>query len=157
MNFILQLRTLKSGSLVITVPLYIRILMLLMAGIVFAASFFSSFSAGSIAVIVILLLAACYEERWHFDRQNQQLSFRFGLLFLAKKVEMPFATIRDIVIENFTKRRSLGKSTTYYRLVLYSTDEQRLIIESVVQNKLSKLTDMGKAIATTVGKELTIS
>ena len=95
----------KSDELyVLTIPLFNRILILLFA-LAVSATFLvdSTFSTLPIIIIVILLFSACYKESWTFDKENKEVIYGFGLLFLYKKIKVSFDLIEKFHIQGFIK------------------------------------------------------
>ncbi len=140
---------------------------------------------GGTVVLLIVLLAGLYEERWVLDVKKQELRFRFGLFFLARTIKLPFAEIEGIELERFYKGRSPGtlspdpaeakpggiisqglglarifQPKPYINLVLNLKDglhnSNRLIVESVKEKQSDRLKHTGKAFADCLGLELRV-
>jgi hypothetical protein len=145
-----------DGSIVISVPLLLRLGMVALALILFASATLSpesgkGFSPGLLVALLIALLGALYEERWTFDRPNRTVQFRFGLVFLARRVRVPFDQVESLVVERFVKGKIPGAAEAegpensgqerraYYNLVLYLTNGGRLVVETVKGRNMRKI------------------
>ena len=113
MGFSLSRRTAKDGTLVLGLPIRIRILMGIIAlAIVLGALLPGSegspagLGAGGIVLLLIVVLGLFYEERWTFDPGARSLSFKFGLVFAGKTMRVPFDSVESLAIEEFAKGRA---------------------------------------------------
>jgi len=156
MGFTLVSTKKADGSIVISVPLLLRLGMVALAVILFASALLTpesgkGFSPGLLVALLIALLGALYEERWTFDRPNRAVQFRFGLIFLARRVRVPFDQVESLAVERFVKGKIPAAGETegtenpgqerraYYSLVLYLTNGGRLVVETVKGRNIQKI------------------
>ncbi len=98
---------------------WFRILFLAFAAII-AVGIYSTASEGmdgSFAVPFIItafcIAAALYEESWTFDRENKNVEYKHGLIFLNRKISMPFNEIENLELNIFLRgNRSDGEIDT---------------------------------------------
>jgi hypothetical protein len=102
------------------------------------------FSPVEAIVIALCVLAACYEERWSLDDTARTVSFRLGLVFLAKTKKIPVDDIAEIRIETFEK----GFRKTSWTRVSIAFDDGRipLVVETMPTKKAAKLTAFAERI-----------
>ncbi|MDA8411575.1 MAG: hypothetical protein M0001_14465 [Treponema sp.] len=95
MDLPLVLARRKDGSLVYRIPIWFRIVMALIFAAVGAAIFVGGSAPGTIGwiVLIVLLLALLYRETWIFDPAKKEISHRFGLWILSKKVVIAMGDI----------------------------------------------------------------
>ncbi len=156
-----------AGALTFSVPASTR---LVFGGIALAVAGSAVVSAGSagadaanlsglaaalggpgLAVLAVAALAALYEERWTFDPAARAATFRFGLVFLAKRRTIDFAALETVEVETFVKGirpgaetesetedvpesrglRRLFRKKRYASLAIYTTDAERLVVDTV--------------------------
>ncbi len=156
MGFTLVSTKKADGSIVISVPLLLRLGMVALAVILFASATLTpetgkGFSPGLLVALLIALLGALYEERWTFDRPRTTVQFRFGLVFLARRVRVPFNQVEALAVERFVKGKIPGavedtgpgtsnhERRAYYSLVLYLANGGRLVVETVKGRNLEKI------------------
>ena len=148
MGFTLVSTKKADGSIVISVPLILRLGMVALALILFGSAILTpeagkGFSPGLLVALLIALLGSLYEERWTFDRPNKTVQFRFGLVFLARRVRVPFEQVKSLEVERFFRGTIPGAAEaegqgnpgqdrrSYHSLVLYLTNGNRLVVETV--------------------------
>jgi len=110
MEISLVLRETKAGRLVYSIPLWYRIVMVLIALVIGAAVGLYAAKKRALAWVVMALsvLAAFYEERWTLDSEAGRLTHRFGLLFLAKSVFIPVERIEGFRLRAFVRGTNPG-------------------------------------------------
>lgn len=110
MDIPLVLRKGKDGKLVYTIPLWYRLVMLLIGGVLAGAILVAgdSPSAFEWIALAIVALAALYEERWTLDPATSFLTHRFGLVFAARKVTIPFSRIEGFRLRAFVRGTAPG-------------------------------------------------
>lgn len=107
----LSFRNRKGGALEASVPRLSRTALGVVCATLAAVGFAEAdggFSLGpaGIAAFAVAALALLYEERWTFDPASASIRFRFGLLFAAKTVSVPFADAEAVAVETFLKGRA---------------------------------------------------
>lgn len=118
----------------------------------------------TIILLILLLAGSLYEERWTFDPGTRTISFRFGLLFLAKTMRVSFDRVDEISVERAVRgkvqhqqkqekqprpQNGIGRffrPKVFINLVLYLKDSERLIIESGNARKEEQLINLKKQI-----------
>lgn len=155
MELLLTSKRSKTGALVLHIPLALRISILAIGLIIIAASLIPSSDGAqshlgvtTVLLCIVLLLGALYEERWTFDPATRAIKFRFGLLFLAKTMSIPYDQVDEIRVERAMKgtmqplneQTEPTKPTTglfrlfqpkvFINLVLYLNHAERVVIES---------------------------
>ena len=110
MEISLVLRETKAGRLVYSIPLWYRIVMVLIALVIGASVWVTGGSPGALSWVVMALsvLAAFYEERWILDKEAGRLTHRFGLLFLARSVFIPVERIEGFRLRAFVRGTNPG-------------------------------------------------
>lgn len=180
----LQARRSRSGAFVLEVPLSFRAAFAAVAAVVAGSALVSSPEAtlggfGS-TVLIVSILAALYEERWTFDPAGKTVRFRFGLLFAARSLTVPFDELEGVGVELFVKGQHaetggredvereeaeptglaaigarLFRKKRYARLAIYRKDAPPLIVESAPAAgnaaRAAALEDLGREIARVVG------
>ncbi|WP_304225209.1 hypothetical protein [Gracilinema caldarium] len=164
MEFLLKSTTKEKGILILHVPLWIRLVLFCIGSVVLFALLLpvqegspAGFGVPGLVIIILLFFGIFYEERWVFNPIRKTISFRFGLLFLAKILEIPFDQVDEISVERATKgsmqqtrgddkesipQHGIGKlfrPKQYNNLILYLRDSERLVIESVSLRKEEQL------------------
>lgn len=108
----------------------------LIFAVILAAELTASGDAGpslaGAAILVVTALGAVFEERWVFNLQTETAHFRFGLVFLAHRRSIPFASIQGVDIEDF--ERGFRKQV-WSRIVLRLSDRQDEIIATVERKR----------------------
>jgi hypothetical protein len=171
MEFLLKSKITKTGALELHIPLLLRLSIVAIGIIIIAASLIpilektqSQLGVTTIVLLVLLLFGALYEERWTFDPAARIISFRFGLLFLAKTMKISYDQVDEITLEKAVKgkmqsqddlaepsrpQNGLGRlfrPKVFINLVLYLKDAERLIIESGNARKEAQLINIQKQI-----------
>ncbi len=105
MDIPLTLDTRKPNRLVYALPLWFRITMAAMAAILIAALAVAGGAPGLIGwgALALAAFAALYEERWTLDLEHASLRHRFGLLFAARRIEVPFTRISAFTLRSFAR------------------------------------------------------
>ena len=102
--FNLKLIKKSENLLLLTIPVYSRLIILIFAAAV-ALTFLlePGFSIFPLLILITLLLSACYKESWSFDKSTSKIVYGFGLIFLYKKTIVDFDLVEKFVIEGFVK------------------------------------------------------
>ncbi len=165
MNLRLSFKETKDGGFQVALPWSARAAFALIALVLAAAAWLpiEGGETGPLAPVAILVmaLAACYEERWRAYPAKRVLNFRFGLIFLAKTLSIPYEKLAAITLENFTKggrsdtarnssslspRRFLSPKR-YLRLGLLLHDGNTLVVETAPIDKAETLRAAGRFMA----------
>jgi len=95
------------------IPLWYRLAMVGIAGLLVAALTVSGGSTGILGYLLIgiSVFAALYEEAWVFDDGNRKLEHRFGLMFFSRKLSLPFDDIAVFRIEGFVRGSLPGSAS----------------------------------------------
>jgi len=177
MEFLLKSKQTKSGTLVLHIPLLLRLSIIAIGLVIIAASLIpviegtqSQLGVTTILLLLLLLFGALYEERWTFDPATRTISFRFGLLFLAKTMRISFDQIDEITLEKTVKGsmqkpaehadlerpqtglKKLFQPKVFINLVLYLKDSERLVIESGNARKEAQLINIKNQIQAVISK-----
>lgn len=82
----------KDGGLHYAIPLWYRLLMAFIVAVVAGSMLIANVAAGPVAwiLMVVVILAGLYEERWIFDPESRTIRNRTGLLVAARSLEIPF-------------------------------------------------------------------
>ncbi|MEI6874458.1 MAG: hypothetical protein WCL50_04915 [Spirochaetota bacterium] len=101
MDIPLVLRARGDSTLEYGIPAWYRLIMAAILALILAALFVSEGPPGILGwiFIAINLFAALYEERWTFDAKKGELRHRFGLVFAARTLRLPFASISAFRLE----------------------------------------------------------
>ncbi|HKL85711.1 MAG TPA: hypothetical protein VJ861_05210 [Treponemataceae bacterium] len=86
--------------------------------------------------ISLSLLFLCYEDRWIFDTEKNQIIFKNGLFFLAKIKKIPFSDIESLSCMKFQKG---FKKTDFTRIVVIEKNGTETVIASLATEKHSTL------------------
>ncbi|MEJ5189580.1 MAG: hypothetical protein WHT84_10255 [Breznakiellaceae bacterium] len=176
-------RTTKEGNVMLTVPMSTRLSLGAIGTFLVGSTAYVSllegkapFDALNLALLVLTIAATLYEERWILDKTSQTITFRFGMLPLARRQTIPFSAVEKVKLEYFVKGRSgflsRDEAATFYRgrpkgpalpffspplwvnLVLLLTNGGRLVLDSRKGKTALELSHIGEEIATLLGKEL---
>ena len=95
MEIPLSLTSPRPDRLVYGFPVWYRVVMGGIVAVVCGALFLGDTRPGAFAwvVLVVLLLAALYEDRWSFDGRDGRAEHKAGLVFWARTVALDFAQI----------------------------------------------------------------
>ncbi|AEJ20810.1 hypothetical protein [Gracilinema caldarium] len=171
MEFLLKSKRTNKGTLELHIPLLLRLSLSAIGLIILAASLIpilegpqTQQGVTTIVLMIILLFGALYEERWTFDPASRTISFRFGLVFLAKTMKISYDQVDEITLEKAIKgkmqnleapaepsrpQNSLARffqPKVFINLALYLKDSERLIIESGNAKKEAQLINLKKEI-----------
>jgi hypothetical protein len=164
-GFRLSLRRLGDGRLVFSVPPVLRYTLLAIGVIVLAALLLTSPSglrgvfvwANTIplALVVLALLGAAYEERWTFDRNADRLLYQYGLIFARGRREHRISELERVETSQFIRgtmgsrqapRRSLAFRPVL-TLSLQTKDGRLLRLETYAASQRPKMETAARAIA----------
>lgn len=193
MDFALKHRSRPDGSVVVAVPPSVRISMAAIAAAIVGSGLIPDEGGAlrglglpGIAAAALTVLAALYEERWTFDQARRALRFRFGLLFAARTLTIPFEDIEGLGLETFVKGRSAASGSRedaeeaaahaeaagglglrplkrlfapkpYRSLVVYLKSSNRLVVETLPANRAARLAELGILLAELVARPLSES
>ena len=106
MDMPLALRRLASGAYVYTISIWYRLGAALVLGVMVAAAV----TAGGTGVfgwifIAGAFVAAVYEERWTFDPERSLVSWRLGLVFLARRRTVAASELDVFALRAFRRGR----------------------------------------------------
>lgn len=113
-------------------------------------------------VMILLLLACCYQESWTYDADTATVTYVFGLIFLHKKRVYSFDSIERFELSHFKKgTRSLQSKVKsranrlYLTFAMVMTDGERHDIEIIRIKVSGGRTELAASkIAQYCGKEL---
>lgn len=122
------------------VPTYTRILNAITVTIL-SASLIAFYSENGVVPILaiaigISLLFLCYEERWVFDSFTEEVIFRNGLLFIAKRKKISFTDIESVSCMEFEKG---FRKTKFTRIVVIEKNGTETVLASVPTEKQTTL------------------
>jgi hypothetical protein len=105
MDIPLVLRAIGDRKLVYEIPLWYRIMMIAILGILLFALSQSEGTPGLLGWIFLILtvLAAVYEERWTFDAETRQIRHRFGLLFAARSLRLSMDSVSAFRLQPYVR------------------------------------------------------
>ncbi len=114
LNLILRRKT--EDIMIFSPAPWFRILFLAFAVIV-AVGIYSTASEGidgsfivPFIITAFCIAASLYEESWTFDRENKTVEYKHGLIFLNRKISMPFNEIESLELNIFLRgNRSDGE------------------------------------------------
>ena len=102
------------------------------------------FSLVEAIVIALCVLAACYEERWSFDETERTVSFRIGLIFLAKTKKIACADMAELRVETFEK--GFRKKSWTRVSIVFDDNRNPLVVETMPTKKAAKLTAFAERV-----------
>jgi hypothetical protein len=165
--FNLKLFRKSDDILILSIPLYSRLIIFLFSATVTATFFLDpGFSPFPVIILCILLLSAFYKECWVFDRSAEKITYRFGLLFLYRKRVISFHKIEEFHIEGFVKGSMTKKpddlretkkkflETEFYKFSLRDSEWGELIINTVKGREKDKLYLWAEEISTLCNSRL---
>ncbi|MBB6481129.1 hypothetical protein [Spirochaeta isovalerica] len=102
--FNLKLIHKSDDKIILTVPLYTRIIMgLFTIAVAYTFVLDPGFSLLPAFFLFVLLATTLYKESWVFDKKERKVIYGFGLLILYKKTVVPFHSIEEFKLEGFVK------------------------------------------------------
>lgn len=110
MDIPLVLQVRKDGKTVYAIPLWYRLAMVAIGAVLVGAILVSGGSPSVLewVALAIVAAAALYEERWTLDPATSFLSHRYGLLFLARSITLPFSRIEGFRLRAFIRGSAPG-------------------------------------------------
>lgn len=162
------LRRLASGALVYTISFWYRAAAAALLGLLVAA-IVTVGGTGVIGWIFVAgaFVAAFYEERWTFDPSRNLVSWRIGLVFLARRRTFAASELAGFSIQAFRRgfvdqsratepadenaeaRKGRGLE---WRLVAELVDGSLLVIDSRRARSMDRLAAVGARLAEAMGK-----
>ena len=120
------------------------------------------FYAFPLVIVLISFAATLYNETWIIDRNREVFEYRFGLLFLFKRREIPFSEVSSLKVKRFTKGlpsdRGLAKPTTlrrdFIRISLITKDDRMINMETHKETRNEDLYKSAHDIAEFCGKPI---
>ncbi|MDP3179190.1 MAG: hypothetical protein Q8M76_14885, partial [Spirochaetaceae bacterium] len=105
MEIPLVLRLARDGRLVYAIPAWYRAVMGFIAACVLASLFIAGGMPGIVGWIVIALVCfgGLYEERWTFDRSDQSVTHRAGLVFWSRETRVRTDSIATFRLSAFIR------------------------------------------------------
>lgn len=138
----LILRTTRDGKLIYGIGYRFRFVYLFFALAIGIGAYANwqdpsvSLFSFPVVLMVLLIIASLYQEAWICDKSNQQIVYRYGLLFLYKQRVFPFEQIARFELSVFRKgtrgtvTKAKNKSARLYRTFsLVLTDGSRHDLE----------------------------
>jgi hypothetical protein len=113
MDIPLVLRRGSPERLVYAIPLWYRLAMALIGGVLVGAILVANDkpSAFEWVALALVAFAALYEERWVLDGKERVIRHRFGLLFAARTVSLSFDRIEGFRLRAFVRGTAPGGPT----------------------------------------------
>jgi hypothetical protein len=110
MDIPLALRETKDGRVIYSIPWWYRVLMLVIGAVLLGAVLVAGDKPSVIewVALALALAAALYEERWVLDPGTKTIRHRFGLLFAARSVSLPFDRIEGFRLRAFVRGSTPG-------------------------------------------------
>ncbi|OHD28217.1 MAG: hypothetical protein A2Y38_01195 [Spirochaetes bacterium GWB1_59_5] len=151
----------KGDVFVYGIPLWYRISSAVAALALTAASIFSGGLGipGSI-IVVIVILAAFYQERWTFDAGKDTCTGRMGLVFAAKGPTFKVSDIAWFRIDMFAKGRLDQKNLpaeekmpggSQARLIVEMKNGETFMLDSVLFKRRAELEAAAQTLAEALG------
>ena len=112
MDIPLVLRETKNGRLVYSIPLWYRLLMVAIGAVLVGAIVVSGGKPTAFEWVALAVVAGAtlYEERWILDAEKKSLHHRYGLLFLAKSIYLPFERLENFRLSAFVRGSTPGSA-----------------------------------------------
>ena len=147
----------KGDLLVYGIPVWYRISSAVAALALAAASIFSGGLGipGSI-IVIIVILAAFYQERWTFNTREDICSGRMGLVFAAKGPTFKASEISRFRVDNFAKGRLDQKNLppedkmpggSQARLIVDLKNGESFMLDSVLFKRRAELEAAARVLA----------
>ncbi len=154
----------KGDLLVYGIPVWYRISSAIAALALVAASVFSGGLGipGSVIVIVVIL-AALYQERWTFDVGNDACTGRMGLVFAARGPAFRASDIVRLRVDMFAKGRLDQKDLpaedkmpggSQARLIVDMKNGESFMLDSVLFKRRAELEAAARTLSEALGVPL---
>lgn len=102
MNIQLSIKKSKNKQMVISFPLYYRLIFLLIALLILMSMILNQSTPLFPTIIFILsCLGALYNESWIFDNSHKTVEKRFGLLIFYRSEKIRFDMIHSVTLNNW--------------------------------------------------------
>jgi hypothetical protein len=130
------------------IPTRMRVLYVLIAAamVLSAIIAYPQYGISPVATVMaaLSLLAASYEERWALDENDRNVTFRHGLVFLAKRKKIPYAEIAEVRVETFEK--GFRKASWTRVSFAFADGRNPLVVETMPTRKAAKLTAFAERV-----------
>jgi len=154
----------KGDTLIYGIPVWYRISSAVAALALIAASVFSGGLGlpGSI-IVIIVILAALYQERWTFDVGNDACSGRIGLVFAARGPSFKASGIAQFRVDIFAKGKLDQKDLpaedkmpggSQARLIVDLKDGESYMLDSVLFKRRADLEAAARTLSEALGVPL---
>ena len=151
----------KTGSGILTLSIFQRIVTIFAFLVVMGAFIFNALNHHSLWIngffLLLTFLACFYRESWYFSIKDQSVTFSFGLAFWIKKNIIPIENVNGIKMVKILQKtgNAKGEKIVTTQLVL-TAGEKDAVIDSVKGRKTKNLENAAKEIAQILGLELEI-
>jgi hypothetical protein len=165
LNLHFQLRETSPNRRELVLPVWFRILFLIIAG----ALIFGMFNEGRVYAVpfiiaLVALLSGLYNEHWVFDRDQEQVESHFGLIFLYRTKRYAFDEIESFRLQQYEKGRVSSRQSEEDKhnrrmmmiLTLKLTDGRRLNIETTSGSQVEEFRLRSNQLAEFCGKPLRV-
>jgi hypothetical protein len=162
----LKLTEHEKGKLSLELPLFIRISLLLIAGILFFGLILPSLGDGQLfsrsnaipsILFLVVLLGALYRDRWIWDSEANTMERHVGLLFLYGRKTAAISELASVqiveIVQGPTPYRALRKDEggssrrSMYMLTVFEKNATRHRLEMFKGGKYEELEKIGNRIA----------
>jgi hypothetical protein len=156
----------RSGLFGLEFPWLPRVMALLIAFVVAGATFGGDPPLVGILLIITLVLAGIYEERWVVDAPRRTVTSRVGLIVFAKTKQWSFDEIAGFELNEFVRGAPSGPNDLpgykrfrkrYVRLTMRFQDAGWKVIETTSARYKEELREQGERFAQLCGVNLTSS
>jgi len=107
-------------------------------------------SPASVIIVAVSLLSSLYDETWRFDAESRTVTYRWGLLVIAKRKTWAYADVSSISVKTVAK----GTRKETAKLVLSTVAGESLTIEMGTKSRKERLGTMAAEVAKALGLEL---
>lgn len=117
-------------------------------------------NVGPYIFIGFCALLGSYHESWIFDKTDNLIEQRQGLLFLFRKKKIPLSNVKSVSLNRFIKGSLLISAPSvenkkgyklppkeYYKLSLVLKDDEYWVVEIVQGREIEKFNDKAKRLA----------
>lgn len=154
----------KGDLLIYGIPVWYRISSAVAALALVSASVFSGgLGIPGSAIVIIVILAALYQERWTFDVRNDACSGRLGLVFAARGPSFKASDIAGLRVDLFAKGRLDQKvlpaedkmpGGSQARLIVDLKNGESFMLDSVLFKRRAELEAAAKTLSGALGVPL---
>jgi hypothetical protein len=163
LNLHFQLKETAPNRIELVLPVWFRILFLIIAGaLIFGMFNESKVYAVPFIIAVVALLSGLYNEHWIFDRNQQEVESHFGLIFFYRTKHYPFDEIESFRLQQYEKGHVPSRHSEEDKhsrrmmmiLTLKLTDGRRLNIETTSGSQVDEFRHRANQLADFCGKPL---